>query len=661
MSQNKNVKYPFHAVHNAFDSGLVLLYAMEAAPDILHQTYGAKRVLDVVNQISALFLVASKTWPDAMLVGDRYDELQKAVTKCFIQGRDKDTASDSARLDCLRDMLFRVDHDATFSNPGNQPVLPHSDGSNQWPQLLATPPDSQQLLTLDPTLDIDMELLVSNMLDGSWEDSVLEWPGFPSDGAAGPLTSVLDPSRVFDPHWLGFPPDVPALPTPPVVSPSTPDRAAVDTAIELLPACRQCRQRRVRCDRGFPSCQTCLSSQKECMHKDPVSGEMTSRKHIAALRRTFTTLMDEWESTSSARRPMKTVNSITSPAEYGTLQFFGPSTAMVEIPATSTTDTSSPVHLDAESWFLSPGCNTDMPPPHVRNEILQEMKPLNIIYPVFHESDEFLHLFTQKPDLQSTPESLLIIAICLQLRSRTDQRYKSSATGYFNGAIRTHLSLDPMPPMRQTQLLTLECIFILLCPPSGDIWRMVGAAVRACVELCEEHHPPSPSSQQLLRTVFCLEISICVTLARPPQSPCLYDSLNLDMSPSCPTGSFQFAFCSLSWLQALDLIDELAGTPAPGRLDTFSPGAYDDATLHQFSQYIHARALRSTPALAQALSGEMVRTRFPFSWIDAHEVGGAMVRSSQSIPHECACVLREMAADPDFACRDLFDMVASSG
>lgn len=663
LTQNKSVKYPFHAVHNAFDCGLVLLYAIESAPNILRQSYGVKRVLDVLNQMSALFLVASKTWPDAVLVGDRYDELQKAVTKRFVQGQDDDTANGSARLDCLRDMLFHVNRDALFSGSGHQnPLSPSEQRNGQWSHLLASPPESHQTFSLDPSLEIDMEWLANNMLDGGWDDSVLEWPGFPSEATGCPTTPVVATSPPLALQWPRLPPGVTGAPRPAVTSPPVPDRVAVDTAIELLPACRQCRERRVRCDRGFPSCNTCLSSKTECMHKDPISGEMTSRKHVADLHSTFIALMDEWESTGpSSMGPIKVINSIASAADSATLQFFGPSTAMVQIPATLTVGTSPlPVHHEVAEWFLSSGCSIDIPPPHVRNEILQEMKPLSLVYPVYRESDEFFLLFTQKQDLQATAENLLVIAICLQLRGKTDPRYKGLAMGYFNGALRAHSTIDfAAPSIRQTQLLTLECIFILLCPAAGDIWRMVGAAVRSWVELCERHDTTDDACWRLTRTLFCLEISICVALGRPPQSPCIYDSLQLDVPPTHPGEAFQIGLCNLSWLQALELIDFLGGVPSSGRVEAFSPGSYEDPMLDQFSQYFHARALRSTVAMAQALSAETVSRHFPFSWVDAQEVAAAVLRPPQPAQETCLHTLRWMAADPDLACQNLYEILAS--
>jgi hypothetical protein len=401
------------------------------------------------------------------------------------------------------------------------------------------------------------------------------------------------------------------------------------------------------------------------MHKDPVSGEMIPRKYIAALHRTFITLIDEWESTEpTGLGPIETINSIASPVDcnYDTLQLFGPSTAMAEVPATLAAGAySQPLPPDGGSWFLASGCSMDIPPPPVRSEILQEMKPLSLVYPIFQETDEFFFVFSQNQDLPSSPENLLVIAICLQLRSKTDPRYRGPAMAYFNGALYKHSTIDfATPSIHQIQVLALECLFILLCPTAGDIWRMIGAAVRACVELCEEYNTTDDTCWLLLRTVFCLEISICVALGRPPQSPCLYESLKLDVPPTHAAEAFQIALCSVSWLQALDLIDLLAGVPSPVRLETFFPGSYEDAMLDQFSQYLHSRALRSTTFMAQALSMEIVRTRFPFSWVDAHEVAAAALRPSQPARGACLQTLRWMATDPDLACQNLYDILAAS-
>lgn len=45
-----------------------------------------------------------------------------------------------------------------------------------------------------------------------------------------------------------------------------------------LPACRQCYQRKVKCDSRRPRCEACTRNDSDCVFTDPATGEIVSRQ-----------------------------------------------------------------------------------------------------------------------------------------------------------------------------------------------------------------------------------------------------------------------------------------------------------------------------------------------------------------------------------------------
>lgn len=105
----------------------------------------------------------------------------------------------------------------------------------------------------------------------------------------------------------------------------------------------------------------------------------------------------------------------------------------------------------------------------------------------------------------------LILAISLQLLSKQDQSLSSTAQAYFqevasdSGRISSLLQRNSLRSLRVAILL---CVYVLLRPNSGDIWRLVGFASRLCLGMINT--PRSKVEEKktfelLYQTLLCID------------------------------------------------------------------------------------------------------------------------------------------------------------
>lgn len=105
----------------------------------------------------------------------------------------------------------------------------------------------------------------------------------------------------------------------------------------------------------------------------------------------------------------------------------------------------------------------------------------------------------------------LVLAISLQLLSKRDHSLSNTAQAYFHevasdsGRISSLLQRNSLRSLRVAILL---CIYVLLRPNSGDIWRLVGFASRLCLGMINT--PRSNKSEKetfelLYQTLLCID------------------------------------------------------------------------------------------------------------------------------------------------------------
>lgn len=138
---------------------------------------------------------------------------------------------------------------------------------------------------------------------------------------------------------------------------------------------------------------------------------------------------------------------------------------------------------------------------------------VNIFYPTIHSQalDE-MHLaaYNFPASFANSPEERifnLVIAIALQLTQQDDTTVDFTPAAYFRKATYGHSSSTSQVLLLQENLLI--CIYLLLSPGSGDIWRILGLSVRVYFDMTHRPSDNEDPDQQLAvvlsRTLYCLE------------------------------------------------------------------------------------------------------------------------------------------------------------
>ena len=125
----------------------------------------------------------------------------------------------------------------------------------------------------------------------------------------------------------------------------------------------------------------------------------------------------------------------------------------------------------------------------------------------------------------------LVLATSLQLLSNRDHSLSNTAEAYFkevasdSGRISSLLQRNSLKSLRVAILL---CVYVLLRPNSGDIWRLVGFASRLCLGMINA--PRSGKTEKetfelLYQTLLCIDCKVSIAFGRPAQLPDYHDSL----------------------------------------------------------------------------------------------------------------------------------------
>lgn len=166
-----------------------------------------------------------------------------------------------------------------------------------------------------------------------------------------------------------------------------------------------------------------------------------------------------------------------------------------------------------------PSAVTEPPPIAVASVLFRVFSySVNVFYPTIKENHLATILETVYQPGHVAPGQdwdifYLIIAIGSYLSRKTGMEMAIAPHVYFQKAI-SHLEQSRHSWIGQHQLLLLQrtiliCIFLLLSPVSGDIWRNLGFAIRFYFDL--SHRPSEHDGmdeelmQMLTRTLYCLE------------------------------------------------------------------------------------------------------------------------------------------------------------
>ncbi len=90
------LKYSWHAVHQGFESAIVLLYCLRTCTARLCARHGIRRILETVHLGSSLFALLSQIWAKALPCYETYERLKSGVLQKVLRGTDPDEAAGGA-------------------------------------------------------------------------------------------------------------------------------------------------------------------------------------------------------------------------------------------------------------------------------------------------------------------------------------------------------------------------------------------------------------------------------------------------------------------------------------------------------------------------------------------------------------------------------------
>ncbi|UPL02929.1 hypothetical protein LCI18_013863 [Fusarium solani-melongenae] len=508
----------FELTNSAFQAGMVLLYVvrnhaaeLEGTPILVSGHEGLDALIQLLDTLSI-------RWP---AVADTAHYIRELVDTCRRNqvgqdGSDYDM-SVLEELDCL--VTQRRVHTIRHRNI---PFPPHAKPG--------------------PQSDTASQTSCGFLDDDDW------WRAFINDDLEMDESPPTRPEALVDfalPEARVTPPE----PQSPNTSASTPV-ADLDKILGALPSCSFCRDRRIKCHQQLPACRECLRVSRECMIFDPVQGMNVSMRRIGFLVDKIKQLSKEALSESHSENPKQTLPDPTvvvhltkgSPSavlsKHTSSLFFGRWSSLGCLRSFLRQKEAYVLPKDVHranclSPYLVQGSSSlpaATPPMSMAISLFQLFaRSANVFYPVLQPAklDEILAQCYANDDgcLQSDTRQFffLVLAVSSRIGQVGQANPSSQAEGYFRSAVSemsttcNHASRAENVALLQRTLLI--CLYLLLSPGSGDVWRHLGFAIRHFFDLA---HRPSMEEDEfhdilctLTRTLYCLESQLSIAFGRP--------------------------------------------------------------------------------------------------------------------------------------------------
>ncbi|KAJ3546898.1 hypothetical protein NM208_g1784 [Fusarium decemcellulare] len=319
----------------------------------------------------------------------------------------------------------------------------------------------------------------------------------------------------------------------------------LDEVLEGLPACSFCRDRRIKCHRQLPACRECQRTNRECTFFDPILSENISLKRVhflaekikeLAARNTasptahFTASSEITYSQRIVLLPFDTskdrsveqedIRQLTNAntAFYGPWSLPGCLRALLK----TTPDWDIPSCLreanksSNRSALRLSAVPADLPSPSVTQSLIHLFcRSVNTFFPILDETSLKALASRSCNENASNQDEIFYLALglaCL-VAKRTEPMLASWGRSFFEAAIsRFDTSCDHSSRSINVKLLQrtlLVCVYLLLDPEAGDIWRHLGFAIRLFLDLShrpsEDEDEDHPLFCTLTRTLYCLE------------------------------------------------------------------------------------------------------------------------------------------------------------
>lgn len=258
LVQSGCIENPWHAVHNCYEAGMLLLYFMWYYPTIVRQQYTTAQVFDIVHHISGFFILIAKQWPAAQQCGNLFDYLRKGTLAAFRDGGNLPSHHDTEESKQLKGIVFRENADFLYANE----VLRST-------ETLTSINNSFSFDNIDLSLELanNAEFLdFFSFSEGSYHHDIDQ------ESACAGITSMETETTT--------PPVIQTNVQPPNCRESKIEiqLSEINKALETVPVCSSCKKRRIKCDMDLPCCRHCAKAKKECQYFDKALSQEIPRK-----------------------------------------------------------------------------------------------------------------------------------------------------------------------------------------------------------------------------------------------------------------------------------------------------------------------------------------------------------------------------------------------
>ncbi|KIW32556.1 uncharacterized protein PV07_04087 [Cladophialophora immunda] len=500
-AQTSYLTFTFHIVHNAFEAGTTMLYILKEKPTIARALFPNQEIVSNLTHLSAVFTLLSERWAAAAYAGDLFDNLKRTVLKTFLRpGQIVLTADDSANLKELDDIvLHKVIEDLySMGQQRPRPTPAEVADSNTYSFTMCHeifPAEEDRLQELY-NFDIDIESSFSYPFPDASLDDI--------NGDQSAVCAEILPIDLSRHH------DYPATEF------IWNDALYISALRSRLQELIQTQRQRAHEPSSLEQLTSLLSGECEPVAiSGPGTGLITSPQLSNHL----------------------VVGDIVNAEKLdATLTFYGHTSVFVQMGQMS----HQALHLAAfstpghgQSWSSRtsllagiPPLDTDLPPPSVATTLMTLFgHSINIFYPICRQEmlDE-LYVAASDGDSTASVTLSLILAISTHIIGKADRRMAAWSSTYFLKAMREWQWSNETCRSKTLRIAILTCIYILLNPAAGDVWRVLGLVSRLCLDLAnikvERQSQEEREENALLhRTAYCLECEISIAFGRPTQLP----------------------------------------------------------------------------------------------------------------------------------------------
>ncbi|VUC24632.1 unnamed protein product [Clonostachys rosea] len=516
----------FEIANSAFQAGVVLLYALRNHASELEQASVRVQGQEALENLVQLLFTLSERWPAAFDTAEYVKELIQTSLSVESQ-RSAYDLNVLKELDCL--VTQRRIHSIYHRNISVSSKPAQATNNQTSPGFLE---------------------------DEAW------WKDFINEDFN--MGDYLDPSEIADGN-----PSVQTLPiisvsdpmiTPEVDQDSNNDRLDLTKLIEILPSCSPCRDRRIKCHRQLPACKECQRTSRDCVVFDSVLLKNVPLSVVFSLAERVKELELQVGSSSHSQsqgqrpklpnHPRRVI--ILSQRQAGQYlgrpeqqdegesfdHFFGPWSSLgclrkllIKFPSWELPSMIRAAQTqEHESHGNTLGFEFKRLPISVELSLIQlYCQSANAFFPILDEScleDIYGSYRGENPgnDFDGDRSFIyLVVAIACQVRKKKEASFNSWARLYFHEALlNLDTTCDHSSRPRNIQLLQrtlLVCIYLLLSPGSGDVWRHLGFGIRLFFDLS---HLPSEDGDKdhglfcmLTRTLYTLESQVSIAFGRP--------------------------------------------------------------------------------------------------------------------------------------------------